>query len=123
MVMRPVLIVEHDPDVRALIRTALQLAGIPVKAAANGIAALATIEQDAELPALALVEAHMPLLDGPGLIHALASLGIELPVIMITPDPRPDRHARQLGTAGLVQKPFLLGQLMAQVKTSLADAA
>jgi DNA-binding response OmpR family regulator len=56
-------------------------------------------------------------------VHALAALGIELPIVVMTSDPEADRYARDLGAAGYVSKPFLVDQLMSRVRESLGRAA
>jgi DNA-binding response OmpR family regulator len=77
-----VLIVDDEPNVRLVFRTALEAAGYEVSEAASGEAALAHLEK---LPAdLVLLDLKMPVLDGMQTLGKLRDAGNRTPVVVIT---------------------------------------
>ncbi|MBK7864593.1 MAG: response regulator [Archangiaceae bacterium] len=58
-----ILVIDDDADARELLAEALRHAGCTVLGAANGLEALAQLEQGAK-PAAMLVDLDMPLMDG-----------------------------------------------------------
>lgn len=101
-----VLVAEDQPGVRLLVQEVLQREGYRVVLAAHGRAALATAA--AELPALALLDLRMPVLDGLETLRALKELAPDLPVLMMTAAGEEDGVAAALaaGAAGCIRKPF-----------------
>ncbi len=61
--MRPILIVEDDPDIREGLAQVLEGAGYPVLEAADGAEGLALLRSGAQ-PALILLDLMMPVMDG-----------------------------------------------------------
>jgi DNA-binding response OmpR family regulator len=68
-----VLVVDDDPDVRALHAAAFRRASMEVVEAADGLAALHTIR--ARLPAVIVTDAQMPEMDGLALARAVRDDG------------------------------------------------
>jgi DNA-binding response OmpR family regulator len=77
-----VLVVDDDPEVRALVSRRLQRSGYSVEEAADGEEGLAFVRK--EVPDLVVTDMAMPRLDGLGLIQALHRIDPELPVIVLT---------------------------------------
>ena len=63
-----VLVVDDSEPIRLLVRLALQLKGLTVQEAENGHQAVALYRRDAASIAVVLMDANMPVMDGP---HAL----------------------------------------------------
>jgi CheY-like chemotaxis protein len=79
-----VLVVDDDPDARALYRRLLTEEGIRVREAEDGHEAKAAIEQ--ELPSFVLLDLMMPRMDGFEVVAWLRSRSetLELPVVVVT---------------------------------------
>ncbi|MFN3431842.1 MAG: response regulator, partial [Candidatus Sericytochromatia bacterium] len=79
-----VLVVDDDPDARALYRRLLTEEGIRVREAVDGHEAKAAIEQ--ELPTFVLLDLMMPRMDGFEVVAWLRSRSetLELPVVVVT---------------------------------------
>jgi CheY-like chemotaxis protein len=97
---RPLLVVDDDPDVRALLEQELVSAGYSVQSVDGGAAALAVLER--ETPAAVLLDLLMPPPDGFEVLYRIR--GDErlrhLPVIVITAkELSADERARLSGSA------------------------
>jgi DNA-binding response OmpR family regulator len=103
------LIVEDDPDILKLLRTALTFKGYQVVTARNGEEGLELIRQ--QHPAIVIADIMMPKIDGFGLIHRLRihPETRDIPVVFITATyvTREDRSfALRLGATRFIQKPL-----------------
>jgi CheY-like chemotaxis protein len=101
-----VLIVDDNPDIIALLRSNLRMAGFETGEALNGEAALACIEQDR--PDVVLLDLMMPVLDGWGVLEALRDRPDRPAVIVVTAtesDVNQER-AQGFGISGYLTKPF-----------------
>ena len=77
-----ILIVDDEPNVRLVFRTALEATGYLVTEAADGDAALAQLRK---LPTdLILLDLKMPVVDGMETLRRLRVAGDETPVVVIT---------------------------------------
>ncbi len=107
--LRTVLYVDDDPDIRQIVQMALGLApGLTVHTGDSGEQALSLART--LRPDLVLLDVMMPGLDGPG---TLARMRAEpsmarLPVVLMTAKAMPEEVARfrELGAAGVIAKPF-----------------
>ncbi len=101
-----VLIVDDEPEVRALARVVLEVSGHPVRVveAADGPAALAAAK--AERPDLAVVDQMMPGQDGLAVVAALTALHPDLPIALCSAamDARLANKAEDLGIRWFLQK-------------------
>jgi DNA-binding response OmpR family regulator len=117
-----ILIVDDDRDFRDLHTTALRGAGYEVESAPDGEAALMKLAfQHFDL---AIVEWHMPRLDGASLVFWLRSAGSRTPVVMVTAadiSTLPLATARQL--SAILPKPVSLTEYLAAVRSALSSAA
>jgi CheY-like chemotaxis protein len=114
-----VLIVEDDPELRTLYRTALSLAGYSVVAVGDGIEALRRIE--AEPPDIMVLDMSLPRLGGRDVSLEVGSHAetAAIPIVVVTGD------ARGLNTsdfACVLQKPIDLDTLVRTVERCLRDA-
>ena len=112
------LIVEDDPDIRALLDTTLRFKGYDVVTAHNGREALEIIQK--EHPTLVIVDIMMPHLDGFGLVHRMRidPETRSLPVVFITATyvAAEDREfALRIGVTRFIQKPVDIDKFLGMV--------
>ncbi len=119
-----ILIVDDDPDLRALARVALVKAGFTVAEASGGEEALEIAGEDP--PAMIVLDVLMPGLDGIEVLRRLRELPAtrNVPVLMLTALDSEEsiRIGFDLGCADYVTKPFSMPQLTARVRACLARA-
>lgn len=120
-----ILVVDDDPDIRALAKLALRQDGHIVNEASSGKEALALI--DAEVPDLLVLDLLMP---GQGGLEVLGILRSKpatasLPVVVLTAmdDEASTRAGFDLGATDYVTKPFTIPQLAARVRACLTRGA
>ncbi|MET1062971.1 MAG: response regulator [Aeromicrobium sp.] len=108
--MPKVLVVDDTPSIRFLIRTNMELAGIEVEEAVDGIDCLAVLRTMDVLPDAITVDVMMPRLDGVATVTAIRSDPRlrDIAVVMVTTQNHPaDIHrATQAGVDAYVTKPF-----------------
>ena len=116
-----ILVVDDDPDIRALARLALTQDGHSVTEAASGREALALIEVQA--PDLLVLDLLMPVQNGLDVLRILRSntATAELPVVVLTAmdDELYTRAGFEGGATDYVTKPFTIPQLAARVRACL----
>ncbi len=82
--LKTVLVVDDDPDMRFMLKLLLERGGYQVNEAGDGVAALHSIK--VQMPDLVLTDMRMPMMDGAELIVRLrgdeATAGV--PIILIT---------------------------------------
>ena len=123
--MARVLVVDDEPDIRALVRIALERAGgLEVEVVASGEEAVAAVA--AAPPALVLLDVMMPGLDGLATLERIRGLpgGGQLPVVFLTA--RVQRHEVDAylaaGGRSVVVKPFEPRALVDEVRTAIGEA-
>jgi len=116
--MSYILIVEDEPFILDLLEQALGDDGYATVSVANGQAALAAIAADR--PDCILLDLNLPLLDGEGVLRALASQQYCPPVLLMTADPRGQRLGPADGVMGHIPKPFDLDLLSTAVAMATA---
>jgi CheY-like chemotaxis protein len=102
----PILVVEDDADMRGLLVAVLTGAGFRVVTAENGLEALEQLRR--QRPCVVVLDLAMPLLDGPGFVHA-AQADPEfpsVPVICVSGMPGSRAVAKELGITDCLTKPF-----------------
>jgi CheY-like chemotaxis protein len=119
-----ILVVDDDPDLRALVKAALMKDGHVIREASSGQAALASIM--ARAPALVLLDLLMPEQGGLEVLELLRSrpATAALPVLVLTAldDPTSTLAGFDLGATDYLTKPFSAPQLGARVRACLARA-
>lgn len=109
MTLQKILLVEDEPDIRAVAEIALEsVGGFSVRLCADGAAALAALPEFA--PDLVMLDVMMPGMDGPATLAELRKLpeGAAVPVIFMTAKVQQSEIEgyRKLGAAGVIAKPF-----------------
>ena len=119
---RRVLVVDDEPDIRALVRMSLELVGhweVIVAASAEEAVAVATEEQ----PDAVLLDVMMPVTDGPATFALLQAdpRTRAIPVLLLTARVESGDHDAWLagGVHGVLAKPFDPLLLPAQVAEAL----
>ena len=114
----PILVVDDDPKIVALVRTYLERERYPVITAADGPAALRAIERSA--PRLVVLDLMLPGLDGLSVIRQARALG-ETPILVLSA--RGSTSDRILGLSegadDYLAKPFSPAELVVRVRTIL----
>ena len=116
-----VLVVDDEPDLRALVAIALRRAGLDVREAASGEEGLAIIHQ--ELVDLVVLDISMPGLSGLDVVRTLRQqLGTAtLPVILVTGsgDQGSVLEGMDAGATDFLPKPVRLDELVARARAHL----
>lgn len=120
--MSTILIAEDTRTQARMIQFMLEGEGFQTEVAANGLLALAAIEQ--RPPDIVLTDLHMPEMNGLELVEAVRSRFPSIPVVLMTADGSEEIavQALQKGAASYVPKRHLEGDLVRTLR-SLLDAA
>jgi PAS domain S-box-containing protein len=119
----PVLLIDDDSDVRALLKTALEEQGLAVEVAEDGEQGLKQVA--AQRPGLILLDMRLPDMDGFALLKSLKATPAtaDIPVIALTGsgDLKTEARARVLALGGtdLISMPIDADRLVAEVKLFL----
>ncbi|NBX76999.1 MAG: response regulator [Proteobacteria bacterium] len=115
-ISKPVLVVEDDPDIRELLKVALEMEGYTVETAQNGQEAWDFLNGSNPKPALMIIDLMMPVMDGWKLLElkGLSSDFKDIPAMIVsaTSDkkiPIPDKNQVVL------KKPFDLKVFLSAV--------
>ena len=114
-----VLVVDDEENIRFLVESALQLAGMETVGAADGRAGLKLAAECR--PDLIVLDVMMPELDGFEVLSRLRDSGSQTPVIFLTARDSTDDRVRGLSDGGddYMVKPFAVAELVARVQLRL----
>jgi CheY-like chemotaxis protein len=100
---KTILVVEDDPDIRAMLVDLFDDAGFETSEAENGRAALSALSA-APKPDIILLDMVMPVMNGAALLEALEAAPRlkDIPVVVVSADTR----ILPAGAVALVRKPF-----------------
>ncbi|MFK7917738.1 MAG: response regulator transcription factor [Ilumatobacter sp.] len=114
-----VLVVDDEENIRYLVESGLQLAGLDTVSASNGREALSIVSD--RRPDLIVLDVMMPELDGFETLRRLRDAGNRTPVIFLTARDSTDDRVKGLtdGADDYVVKPFAIAELVARVQLRL----
>ena len=121
-VAAPILIVEDEPELCAVVRFILEDEGYPVMTAADGQQAL---DRAAETrPRLVLLDMGLPVLNGEEVAAGLKEmLADPPPILVMSAAGNVAERARRIGAAAFIAKPFDLDDLAAAVRLVISGNA
>ena len=116
---REVLVVEDEPQMRALLTDNLEFEGYHVTAVESGEQALEELGQRAV--SLVLVDVMLPGMSGFNLCEQLRDRGTRVPIIILTARTHEQDRIRglDLGADDYVSKPFSVRELLARVRAQV----
>ncbi|HZQ36546.1 MAG TPA: response regulator [Dehalococcoidia bacterium] len=116
----PLLVIEDDAAIRALMCAALQDEGLACEAAADGREALAKLSE--QRPAAVLLDLGLPHADGEAIAaYIQAHFGDSVPIIVVSATAQFEARPWRLGARAYVQKPFDLNVLLDTVHRVLGQ--
>lgn len=123
---KKVLLIDDDADVHATAKVALELVNgwsvVPLRDGSDAVSMALAHGVD-----LVLLDMLMPKVDGAQTLKALRADArtARLPVVFLTAATRPDLRdvARDLGAQGVIEKPFHVRTLGAEVERIIAGAS
>jgi PAS domain S-box-containing protein len=116
------LVADDDPLVLGAVADALELAGMTVIKATDGLDALAKFEKDREKIDLVLLDVTMPGLDGIRALRQLHARGCKAPVILASGFADHITIPADLGCTEFLSKPFETDDLLATVQRVIKQA-
>ncbi len=116
---KTVLVVDDEPDIRWLVRHALEGEGYAVEEAANGLEALQALSRVE--PNCVLLDMRMPVLDGWGFARELEARHLQVPVVVMTAAQDAWRWCDEIGAAACLPKPFDVDDLLDTVERVCTD--
>ena len=117
-----ILIVDDEPQITRVLRTALKSHGYDVRTAADGLSAFETFSD--WNPSLVITDLAMPTMDGLELCRRLRATS-EVPIIVLSAkgEEKTKIEALDIGADDFVTKPFGMDELLARVRASLRRAS
>jgi two-component system, chemotaxis family, chemotaxis protein CheY len=114
------LVIDDEPDVRAVLVELVSLSGYSGSSATNGRDALQLLSSRPTLPDLILLDMTMPVLDGLGFLAERSNNQrlAAIPVIVISATPGIEKKAAAAGAA-VLRKPVTLEVLLSAVDRCL----
>lgn len=113
--MRTVLVVDDDNDIRKMLTQTLEREGFRVVATCDGQEALSYLQKVHLKPDVMLLDAMMPRMTGSELMKEMSKTGITLPVILQTGE----KNLQLPGVRKYLSKPYSTSQLMEAIRSCL----
>ncbi len=117
-----ILVIDDEENIRYLVESALELAGMQTAGAADGRAGLQMAAS--YRPDLIVLDVMMPELDGFAVLKRLRDSGSRVPVIFLSARDSTDDRVRGLTSGGddYMVKPFAVAELVSRVQLRLRTA-
>ncbi len=118
--MKKILVVDDEPQVRAIVAEYLRITGFEVLEAENGEEALAMFSP--ESVGFVISDVRMPLMNGLQLLKAIKSISNDIPVVLMTAyqPTQAQESAMSVKADGYLLKPFPLMRLKELIDRYLA---
>ena len=119
MAQAAILVVDDDPPIRRMLQRTLEAEGYEVGTAADGAAALASMERSA--PDLVVLDVAMPGLDGLAVCRRVRAKGLAVPILLLTARDEVEARVAGLdaGADDYLTKPFAAEELLARLRALL----
>ncbi len=116
-----ILVVDDEPLVLALARSALERAGYHVFAAGSGLEALEVLNRSAKDINLVILDVTMPGMSGEETFKRMKAIQPNIPVILSTGHSEIETANRFAGSglAGFLQKPYTASQLAEKIRSAM----
>ncbi|HEY8428510.1 MAG TPA: response regulator [Sandaracinaceae bacterium] len=114
----PILVIDDDPDICAILRKTLEHEGHRVVVARDGMEAIR--EYELNRPSMLFVDLMMPNLDGEELLRVLGTP--RPPVVLVTASMRRSDVAERFDIDDAIEKPFELETIRRLVRKHLGAA-
>ena len=111
---KPILVIDDDPGILAMLRDLLESEGLIVRTASNGEEALDALSEMA--PSLILLDMRMPVLDGWGFAERYRAQALPYPIVVMTAAESAKRWAEEIGATGYIAKPFDVNELLQTIE-------
>ncbi|MGC9291770.1 MAG: response regulator transcription factor [Acidobacteriaceae bacterium] len=116
------LLVDDEPQITRVLRTALTIQGYDIQIAADGVTALRLFEE--WQPDMVITDLAMPKMDGVALCREIRVRSqVPLLVLSVRNQEQTKVEALDAGADDFVTKPFSTGELLARVRANLRRAA
>lgn len=113
-----ILVVEDDPEIRRLVRDALESEGFSLLTAAGGKEAVSIVANAA--PDLVVLDLGLPDMDGVDVVRTVRrASGTPILILSARADERQKIEALDAGADDYLTKPFGMGELLARVRVAL----
>ena len=119
-----ILVIDDSLMVRQQVSRALSGAGFSIMDAVDGLDAHQKLAATPDVR-LIVCDVNMPRMNGIEFLEKLSTLGLGIPVVMLTTEGQPEmiQRAKALGAKGWIVKPFKPEMLIAAAKKLTAVAA
>ena len=121
---RPVLVVEDDPDVQAMVRLFLESEGFSVCSAQDAVAALESLNDNK--PSLILLDVNMPRMDGITFVRRLRTHSdpdiARTPIVLVTALAGARAAAEAIDVADVIVKPISFDKVVSAVEQHCGPA-
>jgi two-component system, chemotaxis family, chemotaxis protein CheY len=117
---RVVLVVEDDESIRNVIADVLEERGFRVRGAANGVEALACLDET--LPDVMVLDLLMPVMHGWDFMESYAQKtnGNQIPIVVVSVNAALPRSFNHFGVHSVIAKPFDVDELLSAVDDALS---
>jgi two-component system chemotaxis response regulator CheY len=117
---RVVLVVEDDESIRNVIADVLEERGFRVQGAANGVEALACLDE--ARPDVMVLDLLMPVMHGWDFMESYAQKtgGDHIPIVVVSVNPALPRSFNRFGVHAVIGKPFDVDELLNAVDEALS---